>query len=182
VTPTPTSTQQALETGSVAGMRIVQTRSSVEDGFIYYLGTATQPSTEILGSVDDCGNEFMAGAAYPSGPVALFIEPGVASISVSAGDCLVLENSAGEEMKVYLPALDASSPVTLYIGRDGATYYDSALTSTAFAAPASGGLWVDFRPTAESPQSSFYREWFYRDLGAPREDHWGSAGAVQYGW
>jgi len=177
VTPTPASAQQALETGSVAGMRIEKPRS-VGDGFVYVLGCADDPLGRAMGSVYDSNNDFEGEGSYPAQAVGLAILRDAADrITVELGDCLVIANTAGEEMKVYLPALDETDDVRLYIGRDGSTYWDAALTSVAQAAPEGMGMRVSFQPEGAAPAGGYYR-----DPGAPREDHWGSAGAVRYGW
>ena len=130
-----------------------------------------------MGSVNDRANEFMAGAVYTSQASALFIEPAATAITVNAGDFLTITNAAGEEMKVYLPALDTTEDVTLYIGSDGATYTDIALTNVACAAPTGVAMQVNFQPAAKTPPYGFYR-----DYGAVQEGHWGTVGAQDYGW
>jgi len=179
-TPTPTATvppaNQALETGSVSGMRVAVPRSVEENGFVYYMGTAVNPSEEIMGSVNDSGNEFMEGAVYPSEATALFVEPVDTTITVDAGDCLVIVNEAGEEMNVYLPEISSAEAVTLYIGRDGTTYWDAALTSVACAAPG-GDVMINFQPESFAGPASFYRDW-----AATQGGHWGAVGAQDYGW
>ena len=96
---------------------------------------------------------------------------------MQAGDYLTITNAAGEGMKVYLPALDTTENVTLYIGADGSTYTDIGLTSVACAASSGGALRVNFQPSAQTPPYGYYR-----DYGAGQEGHWGSAGAQGYGW
>jgi len=176
ITPTPTAESRPLETGTVFGMRIEEPRSAVGNGFVYYLGTATNPSGEIMGSVNDGDNEFVAGGEYPSTAAALFIEPAEAAITIEAGDYLVITNVAGEEMKVYLPALDTMEAVTLYIGKNGATYYDSALTSAACAAP------EELLRVSFGSSGARLADGYYRDNGGGMLGHWGPIGAQEFGW
>lgn len=130
-----------------------------------------------MGSVNDNANEFMGGETYPTEAVALFIEPAELGITVQEGDYLVIENAAGEQMKVYLPAIESDDPVTLYIGKDGSTYYDSALANVAYVAPGGEFVPVNFQPAAATPPWNYYR-----DYGVAPISHWGPLGAADYGW
>ena len=175
ITPTPTPSNQALEAGSVSGMRIIKTRSSIDGGWFFYLGLAADIYGNPLGYVYDNSNAFEAGGSYMPQALGVWIGRDSEDIAIQAGDVLVLENEAGEEMKVYLPAVTGYD-VDLYIGRDGSTYWDAALTSVACAAPGRDVL-INFQPEAFVEPESFYRDW-----AVSRDDHWGAAGAVGYGW
>jgi hypothetical protein len=160
----------------VWGMTISTTRS-VPDGFVYVLGCASDPLNNQMGWVYDNNNGFEQEGSYPVQAVGLVIQVNVARITVQAGDYLTITNEVGEEMKVYLPALDTMDDVTLYIGADGATYHDIALTSVACAAPTGLPLQVNFQPATATPPYGFYR-----DHGVAEDWHWGSVGQQEYGW
>ncbi|MEI6633680.1 MAG: hypothetical protein WCP22_07670 [Chlamydiota bacterium] len=150
---------------------------SIEDGFAYVLMCADDPWKQ-MGAVWDSNNEFVEKGSYPAQAVGLMILRDAAErITVNGGDYLTITNAAGEEMKIYLPALDTTEDVTLYIGKDGATYYDIALSEVACAAPTGVAVRVNFQPAAATSPDGYYR-----DHGTAPGGHWGSAGAQDYGW
>ena len=116
------------------GMYVEMPRSTLDEGWFFYLGLAEDIFGKHLGDVYDHGNRFTPGGSYASGALGLWIGCDSEEIAIEAGDRLVLENEAGEEMRVHLPAVTGGD-VTLYLGRDGSTYWDAALTSVAQAAP-----------------------------------------------
>ena len=165
-------------------MRIAVPRS-VTNGFAYVLGCADDPYNKAIASVYDSNNVYQEEGNYPVQAVGLIIlRDAAARITVNAGDYLTITNAAGEQMKIYLPALNTTEDVTLYIGRDGATYYDSALTSVARAAP-KAVIYMNFKP---APKTKFgvyvpvFLDFFYSDYGQESGTHWGSAGVQDYGW
>jgi hypothetical protein len=167
-----------LVAGEVAEMRVAVPRAPGEDGFVYFMGCADDPMAGTMGSVSDGDNTFVGGNQYVPQAVGIrIVRASAARITVEAGDSLVIMNAAGEEMKVYLPALDTTEDVMLYPGADGATYHDAGLTSVAQPAPAAGPINVSFQSlTAKRPAG------YYRDPGTARGAHWGDIGAREFGW
>jgi hypothetical protein len=167
-----------LMADGIDSMSVTVPRSGIDDGFVYFIGGAEDPLTQTMGSVSDADDAFVKGEEYEPMPVGVrIVRSAAASITVHAGDTLVIGNLQGEEMKVYLPALETSDDVMLYVGSDGSTYYDAALRNVAQAAPAMGVLKLNFQA-----EWSAIIPGYYRAPVSPRQAHWGDAGAQEYGW
>ena len=180
-TATPTETpvvKSPLVADGINSMSVTVPRSGIDDGFVYFIGGAEDPLTQTMGSVSDADNAFVKGEEYEPMPVGVrIVRSAAASITVHAGDTLVIGNLQGEEMKVYLPALETSDDVMLYVGSDGSTYNDAALRNVAQAAPSMGVLKLNFQA-----EWSAIIPGYYRAPVSPRQAHWGDAGAQEYGW
>lgn len=159
-------------------MRVAAPRAPGEDGFVYFMGCADDPLAHTMGSVSDGDNTFVGGNSYTPQPIGIrIVRSTAARITVQAGDQLVITNAEGEKMKVHLPPLDTTEDVALYVGSDGATYYDSGLAGVAQPAPTVTAIRVNFQPGASAIPAGFYRA-----PDTTKGTHWGDSGVREYGW
>jgi hypothetical protein len=89
------------------------------------------------------GDGFTVGTS-PTTPQPVFfcISQGANSLcdiqpDVLAGDYITITYDVGQQKNIYLPRI-TSKPTLLWIGSDGSTFYDSALTQLAQSVPTEG--------------------------------------------
>jgi len=177
-----------LVAGDVSYMQISITRSSIDGGWFFILGLASDISGSRLGSVNDNPNDFTDLNSYAPAPVGLWVGRDSEDIAVQAGDYLTIKIDSGDWRNIYLPEIHGGD-IKLYVGADGSTYYDPSLTVLACAANLLTDIYVSFGPESAGTKTwiegIFYPpwpRWFYFDSAQGSAKYYGLAGVLEYGW
>ena len=110
------------------------TRATEAAGWRYSMTTAWNPGSELFGTVYDSENYFVGQTIFSvATEVALWIAFSNQPVDIQDGDYLICDY--GAIVNIYPPALSGNIDAYYYIGLDGATYLDSALTQLAKAVP-----------------------------------------------
>ncbi|MEA1926966.1 MAG: hypothetical protein U9N73_02075, partial [Candidatus Auribacterota bacterium] len=133
--PTPAP----LKIKTVNDLIINTPRATGPHGWGYAITTAWEPGTDVVGWTYDSENNWNGSGSFsPATEVALWIAFSNESVDIHDGDYLELDyegESVSEILYIYPPPLNGDVDVYYYLGSDGATYNDRALTDLARAVP-----------------------------------------------
>ena len=128
---------------SMTDARILVPRGTAAGAWTYQFRT----TSSVMGSVVDNANIYVPGATWVAGGLIVTLRRGTATPNIKRRDKVRVTHSGGIT-DIYFPAYNAPAPLTLYVGYDGSTYYDSALTQVACYNPrvAHSGTWLPDQP------------------------------------
>jgi hypothetical protein len=128
--------QTPLRIRDLEDMRILTPRSSQEMGwtltFLYDFGKWSE-----FGYINDGENRYedSGNVASRSAPVCLIVYKEAEPIAIQGADRLEITYDGGQTLLIYLPPQIRDEKTSLYIARDGATYYNKRLTKLAQGVP-----------------------------------------------
>ncbi len=151
-TPTPAPPPAHFFLSDLENLRITHLRGHLSYDLVYRLRDAGGSTT--WGHIYDRQNKFYdLAASWSYVRIEAFAHSGY---SPQAGDDLRLTYDGGKDFHIYLPAF--SGYIQLFVGSDGATYYDFALTNLAQAAlpptPSTTPTPDGYRTPTPTPSSS----------------------------
>jgi hypothetical protein len=134
----------SVSTMTAADIRIV--RGDDEGDWVFEFGT----NGTVMGTVHDSQNEYADGEeAWAQGPLRVTVRRVNAdAITLKRRDRVKIIIQQGVRVDVYFPEYSGAGPLALYVGSDGSTYYDAALTQVACYNPRYGhsGTWLPDQP------------------------------------